>query len=126
MAHQHKISLKWLPGPSPIITTILKYFYCQGYGDPIDNESCETEIPKELKGNRNVLFGNIEEIYAFHSKLFLKDLEECKNTPALVGKCFTNRVSAFWCVFFLFEKNLLVVIAEMGFTPLHSLQSSFV
>ena len=52
----------------------------------------------------------MEDIYAFHSKIFLKDLEECKNTPGLVGKCFTNRVH----VFFLFYSPFFKFTAQMA------------
>ena len=71
----------------------VKLYDLQGYGDAIKMDSNDHVVPKELKGKVDILLGNMQEVYSFHSKVFLEDLKECKNTPALVGKCFINRVS---------------------------------
>ena len=70
-------------------------------------------VPDKLKGNRNILFGNMDDIYRFHQNTFLTELEESKNEAHLVGECFVRRVSlipcynvkglkiAFWCFFYV-------------------------
>lgn len=40
-----------------------------------------------------VLFCNLDEIHAFHSKTFLPDLSNCVESIELVGLCFIQRVS---------------------------------
>lgn len=50
------------------------------------------EIPQALRGQRNVIFGNIEKIYEFHSQHFLKELERHENCPLQVGESFLKHV----------------------------------
>jgi len=64
----------------------------QGYGESIDSDEYGDIVPEKLKGNRRVLLGNMDDIYRFHEKIFLTELEECKNEPQLVGQCFIKRV----------------------------------
>lgn len=40
----------------------------------------------------DVIFGNIDEIYNFHSD-FLKDLEECIKSTGRVASCFMQQVN---------------------------------
>lgn len=51
------------------------------------------DIPQALRGQRNVVFGNIEKIYEFHSRHFLQELESCEKNPLSVGQCFLKYVS---------------------------------
>lgn len=51
------------------------------------------EIPQALRGQRNVIFGNIEKIYEFHSQHFVKELERHENCPLQVGESFLKHVS---------------------------------
>lgn len=51
------------------------------------------DIPQALRGQRNVIFGNIEKIYEFHSQHFLKELERHENCPLQVGESFLKHVS---------------------------------
>lgn len=53
------------------------------------------EIPQALRGQRNVIFGNIEKIYEFHSQHFLKELERHENCPLQVGESFLKHVSSY-------------------------------
>lgn len=53
------------------------------------------DIPQALRGQRNVIFGNVEKIYEFHSQHFLRELEQCEQSPMLVGQCFLRHVSTF-------------------------------
>lgn len=50
-------------------------------------------VPAGLQGNADILFGNLHELYTFHSETFLKDLENCISTTELVALCFVQRVS---------------------------------
>lgn len=50
-------------------------------------------VPASLQGKEEVLFGNLDELYKFHSEVFLKDLENCISTTELVALCFVQRVS---------------------------------
>ncbi|XP_064638483.1 guanine nucleotide exchange factor DBS-like isoform X2 [Lineus longissimus] len=67
----------------------------EGYILEMDNPDLQDMIPAELIQNKDILFGNLEEIYEFHNGFFLKELENCRNTPALVGKCFVDRKEEF-------------------------------
>lgn len=51
------------------------------------------DLPQALRGQRNVIFGNIEKIYEFHSQHFLKELERHENCPLQVGESFLKHVS---------------------------------
>lgn len=50
-------------------------------------------VPPGLQGKDDILFGNLYELYTFHSETFLKDLENCISTTELVALCFVQRVS---------------------------------
>lgn len=65
----------------------------EGYLKQFDNPDLQNLIPENLKDKRDVLFGNIPEIYNFHAETFLKCLETCELTK--VGKCFTDHKSKF-------------------------------
>jgi len=67
----------------------------QGYADEMDNPAMLDLIPVSLLGNKDILFGNMQEIYNFHANVFLKDLENCRETPGLVGRCFVDRNEEF-------------------------------
>lgn len=38
-------------------------------------ELLRDDIPQALRGQRNVIFGNVERIYEFHQQYFLEELE---------------------------------------------------
>lgn len=50
-------------------------------------------LPQELRGKRNVVFGNIEKIYEFHSQHFLSELDQFRDAPFHVGQIFLRYVS---------------------------------
>lgn len=52
-------------------------------------------VPDSLIGKQEVLFGNMEEIYEFHEKIFLKELEKYETIPEDVGHCFVTWASKF-------------------------------
>uniref|UniRef100_A0A8B9LIV5 MCF.2 cell line derived transforming sequence a n=1 Tax=Astyanax mexicanus TaxID=7994 RepID=A0A8B9LIV5_ASTMX len=66
-----------------------------GYRAEMDNPSLSALLPTSLRNKRDVLFGNMPDIYNFHSRLFLKDLESCLEMPEAVGACFLERKEHF-------------------------------
>ncbi|XP_052830289.1 guanine nucleotide exchange factor DBS isoform X14 [Octopus bimaculoides] len=66
-----------------------------GYYYEMDNKALQHLLPPVLRNNRDTLFGNLREIYAFHHNVFLDDLQSCRDTPAKVGLCFVNRSEEF-------------------------------
>ncbi|XP_070538296.1 guanine nucleotide exchange factor DBS-like isoform X3 [Ptychodera flava] len=63
----------------------------EGYEEQMDNSELEHLIPPLLKGKKDVLFANLDEIQEFHKDVFVVDLENCRDTPPLVGRCFVSR-----------------------------------
>ena len=69
------------------------FFLLQGYRDEMQSEEMSSLVPPGLQDKADILFGNLHELYAFHSETFLKDLENCISTTELVALCFVQRVS---------------------------------
>ncbi|XP_047192828.1 guanine nucleotide exchange factor DBS isoform X6 [Scophthalmus maximus] len=63
----------------------------QGYFAELDNSELSHLTPPCLENKRDVLFGNLPEIYEFHNRTFLRELENCMEKPELVGTCFLKR-----------------------------------
>uniref|UniRef100_A0A8C6NUD1 Guanine nucleotide exchange factor DBS-like n=1 Tax=Nothobranchius furzeri TaxID=105023 RepID=A0A8C6NUD1_NOTFU len=63
----------------------------QGYFAELNNSELSHLIPPTLENKKDVLFGNLPEIYEFHNKTFLVELENCAEKPELVGICFLKR-----------------------------------
>uniref|UniRef100_A0A3B4EFP3 MCF.2 cell line derived transforming sequence-like 2 n=1 Tax=Pygocentrus nattereri TaxID=42514 RepID=A0A3B4EFP3_PYGNA len=63
----------------------------EGYAAALDNSELNHLIPLALENKKDILFGNLAEIYDFHNKTFLKELENCVEKPELVGTCFLKR-----------------------------------
>ncbi|XP_038145520.1 proto-oncogene DBL isoform X4 [Cyprinodon tularosa] len=66
-----------------------------GYRAEMDNPSLSTLLPPILRSKKDILFGNMPEIYNFHSRVFLQDLEGCLEAPEAVGTCFLHRKESF-------------------------------
>ncbi|XP_054647765.1 proto-oncogene DBL isoform X2 [Dunckerocampus dactyliophorus] len=66
-----------------------------GYKAQMDNPLLSGLLPPALRSKRGVLFGNVSEIYNFHSRVFLQDLEGCLETPEGVGICFLAKKENF-------------------------------
>ncbi|XP_078206371.1 putative guanine nucleotide exchange factor MCF2L2 isoform X4 [Callithrix jacchus] len=62
-----------------------------GYITPMDFIWLKHLIPDVLQNNKDFLFGNMRELYEFHSRTFLKDLEKCAENPELLAHCFLKR-----------------------------------
>ncbi|XP_058975497.1 kalirin isoform X2 [Musca domestica] len=52
-------------------------------------------VPTALHGKEDIIFGNIREIYNFHNKIFLRELEKYETMPEDVGHCFVTWASKF-------------------------------
>ncbi|XP_028428027.1 guanine nucleotide exchange factor DBS isoform X3 [Perca flavescens] len=63
-----------------------------GYAAEMDNPAMAHLIPSTLLSKKVVLFGNMSEIYQFHKRTFLKELEAYTDCPELVGRCFLERM----------------------------------
>uniref|UniRef100_A0A8C2KGR2 MCF.2 cell line derived transforming sequence a n=1 Tax=Cyprinus carpio TaxID=7962 RepID=A0A8C2KGR2_CYPCA len=66
-----------------------------GYRAEMDNPSLAPLLPINLRNKSDVLFGNLPDIYNFHSSVFLQDLESCLESPEAVGACFLERKDHF-------------------------------
>ncbi|XP_067349573.1 guanine nucleotide exchange factor DBS isoform X3 [Channa argus] len=64
----------------------------EGYATEMDNPAMAHLIPSTLLNKKDVLFGNMSEIYQFHKRTFLKELEAYTDCPELVGRCFLERM----------------------------------
>ncbi|XP_034466206.1 guanine nucleotide exchange factor DBS-like isoform X6 [Hippoglossus hippoglossus] len=65
----------------------------EGYAAEMDNPAMAPLIPSTLLNKKDVLFGNMFEIYQFHKRTFLKELEAYTDFPELVGRCFLERMT---------------------------------
>ncbi|KAK2882099.1 proto-oncogene DBL isoform X1 [Channa argus] len=66
-----------------------------GYRAEMEDPSMSYLLPSALRSQKDVLFGNMPEIYQFHSRIFLQDLQGCLETPERVGACFLQRKGKF-------------------------------
>ncbi|XP_027632011.1 guanine nucleotide exchange factor DBS isoform X2 [Tupaia chinensis] len=67
----------------------------EGYAAEMENPLMAHLIPSGLHNKKGVLFGNMEEIYHFHHRVFLRELESYLDCPELVGRCFLERMEDF-------------------------------
>ncbi|KAM9325765.1 proto-oncogene DBL [Gastrophryne carolinensis] len=67
------------------------YAVLLGYRSEMDNPAMAIMMPPSLRNMKNILFGNMPEIYEFHNKVFLLSLESCIGAPERVGFCFLER-----------------------------------
>ncbi|XP_031713057.1 proto-oncogene DBL isoform X1 [Anarrhichthys ocellatus] len=66
-----------------------------GYRAEMEDPSMSNLLPPALRSQKDVLFGNMPEIYQLHSRIFLQDLQGCLETPERVGTCFLQRKEKF-------------------------------
>ncbi|MBN3315146.1 MCF2L factor, partial [Atractosteus spatula] len=64
----------------------------EGYAAEMDNPLMMHLMPAALLNKKDVLFGNMTEIYEFHKRIFLRELENYTDYPELVGRCFIKRM----------------------------------
>ncbi|KAM7065148.1 guanine nucleotide exchange factor DBS isoform 2-T2 [Acridotheres tristis] len=67
----------------------------EGYAAEMDNPLMAHLISPELQNKKDILFGNMEEIYHFHNRIFLRELETYIEYPELVGRCFLDQMEDF-------------------------------
>ncbi|XP_038070447.1 puratrophin-1-like isoform X2 [Patiria miniata] len=77
----------------------LKYII-ENYFPEMDRD----DIPQGLRGQRSAVFGNLEKIYEFHDRHFLKALSHCQNDPLQVCHCFLQHKKGFG-LYALYNKN---------------------
>ncbi|NXW69430.1 MCF2L factor, partial [Hirundo rustica] len=63
----------------------------EGYASEMDNPNLVHLIPSALQNKKEILFGNLPEIYYFHNRIFLKEIENCIENPELLARCFLKR-----------------------------------
>ncbi|KAI1235960.1 hypothetical protein IHE44_0002053 [Lamprotornis superbus] len=63
----------------------------KGYASEMDNPNLVHLIPSALQNKKEILFGNLPEIYYFHNRIFLKEIENCIENPELLARCFLKR-----------------------------------
>jgi len=49
-------------------------------------------LPQPLRGKKNVVFANLEKIHEFHSRCFIRLLQQCMNSPFQLGSCILQHV----------------------------------
>lgn len=76
------------------------YYVIENYVD----ELLRDNLPQPLRGQRNVIFGNIEKIFEFHQPHFLAELERYECNPLKVGAAFLENESKFY-LYALYNKN---------------------
>uniref|UniRef100_A0A8C6YC95 MCF.2 cell line derived transforming sequence like n=1 Tax=Naja naja TaxID=35670 RepID=A0A8C6YC95_NAJNA len=67
----------------------------EGYAAEMDNPLMAHLISPGLQNKKDVLFGNMEEIYHFHNRIFLREIEDYIDCPQLIGRCFFERMKDF-------------------------------
>ncbi|KAL7048759.1 hypothetical protein ACKWTF_003480 [Chironomus riparius] len=77
-----------------------------GYKDKLLSEEMQSMVPAGLQGNADILFGNLQEIYTFHSDVFLKDLENSICLTELVALCFVQRRDVFFRLYSYYCQNI--------------------
>ncbi|XP_077002941.1 proto-oncogene DBL isoform X3 [Tamandua tetradactyla] len=66
-----------------------------GYRAEMDNPEMFDLMPPVLRNKKDILFGNMAEIYEFHNSIFMNSLEHCSDAPERVGSCFLERKDDF-------------------------------
>ncbi|XP_045481933.1 guanine nucleotide exchange factor DBS-like [Harmonia axyridis] len=76
-----------------------------GYRDEFFAEDMQNIVPTISTEVIEIIFGNIDEIYHFHSD-FLKDLEECIHSIGGVASCFMRQKDNFYLLYSYYCQNL--------------------
>lgn len=76
-----------------LLTTEREYVIALGYvREHYFPELERADVPQDLRGQRGIIFGNLEKLHDFHQHHFLSELEGCVNEPLRVGRCFLRHV----------------------------------
>ncbi|XP_068751668.1 kalirin-like isoform X6 [Montipora capricornis] len=87
-----------------------------------------SEVPPGLAGKESIIFGNIEDIYIFHSNTFLQALEKYETNPEDVGEAFQEWGESFVGMYVAYCKNKPFsnsLLIEHGGNFFADLQASF-
>ncbi|KAL3290289.1 hypothetical protein HHI36_023634 [Cryptolaemus montrouzieri] len=76
-----------------------------GYRDEFFATEMQHIVPTHAAEVINIIFGNLDEIYNFHSN-FLKDLEECIGSTERVALCFIQEKDNFYQLYSYYCQNL--------------------
>ncbi|XP_030230909.1 LOW QUALITY PROTEIN: quattro [Gadus morhua] len=88
-----------------LLCTEREYVRALGYvGEHYFPELERADVPQDLRGQRGVIFGNLEKLHDFHRHTFLKELEGCAENPLRVGRCFLRHRENF-ALYALYSKN---------------------
>ncbi|NWU51749.1 MCF2L factor, partial [Dromas ardeola] len=64
----------------------------EGYASEMDNPNLVHLIPSALQNKKEILFGNLPEIYEFHNRhVGAAEIENCIENPELLARCFLKR-----------------------------------
>lgn len=88
--------------------SILKGYKMEAFSDEM-----QPLVPIGFTEKLDIIFGNLEEICAFHANIFLKDLENCISSVDLVALCFVQRVLTLTFNISYFFFNTVVIYSEM-------------
>ncbi|XP_023310608.1 guanine nucleotide exchange factor DBS isoform X2 [Anoplophora glabripennis] len=77
-----------------------------GYKLEAHNDDMRHLIPQGTEEKFDVIFGNLEEIYQFHSDTFLRDLENCISSTDLVALCFVQKRDKFFRLYSFYCQNI--------------------
>lgn len=90
----HMLTRKLQKIMEELLTTEREYVSALGYvREHYFPELERADVPQDLRGQRGIIFGNLEKLHDFHQHHFLSELESCMNEPIRVGRCFLRHVS---------------------------------
>lgn len=68
--------------PCVSVNQIFSFIVFQGYRAEMDNPALSGLLPPILRSKRDILFGNMPEIYNFHSRQVINDSHKYKDNYA--------------------------------------------
>lgn len=90
----HMLTRKLQKIMEELLTTEREYVSALGYvREHYFPELERADVPQDLRGQRGIIFGNLEKLHDFHQHHFLSELESCVNESFRVGRCFLRHVS---------------------------------
>ncbi|CAI9716211.1 titin-like [Octopus vulgaris] len=93
---QQEASLKRRYALTDILETEREYLHdLETLMDTFYNQMDKPDVPACLKDNKDILFGNIKDIYDFHKNIFMNELCECACFPSKIGGSFLKMAEKF-------------------------------
>ncbi|XP_030748753.1 guanine nucleotide exchange factor DBS-like isoform X2 [Sitophilus oryzae] len=78
----------------------------KGYKEEAQLEEHQHLLPSNANEKFDVIFGNLDDIYHFHSEYFLRDLENCISSTDLVALCFVQKREKFLKLYSFYCQNI--------------------